>query len=801
MSPSRKRRVGGAAAASLALAGALVAGTPGIDPASAQEFTGDVLYEPDLTTFARDSASYPAMVRLEHSGAQNGTLLATHDFNSTDVLDRPGAAGQPNTGIPVYRSTDDGDTWTEISRIDDTSGAAQFYFPSLFEFPQALGTYPAGTLVAGVTAMGPVGTSSPTVNNLDVYVSTDHGVNWAYMSSCDTQPTYTVTHGIWENVFAVSSSGQLVCYYSDERDSDGTYPQYSQLLVHRVSSDGGLTWGPRVIDVAPQTNERPGMATVVKDSAGTYFMSFEVCGDDAMRCATYLKTSTSGTNWGTPTDWGTRIVTSDNRWLEGNPYLAWSPVGGPQGTLVAHGRTIRNPQSGTELPPESAESQATLFVNTNGGAGAWSEIPAPFDYAPLGGGTCPGYRASFLPSVSGHELLYMAPVRVALDTEGPHCEMRYGKTTIGTLPYYAPLDGDTDEGFTTYDGTWTVDGGVYRNTSGGLGDKAVTGSTGWSDYTAQVDLRFDSLWSGASAGLMFRTKNPDSGVDSFRGYYLGLDRNGGITLARMDAGTYTPLQSTLNIGAVSTGTWYHLTAQAIGCTFRYTAQQAGSTAVQAATYTDSGCAYTTGQIGLRTYGAQASWRSLAASNGGTTAYDPVYAPFESGSATGWTTYGGSWSVSAPAYNNTSGGLGDKSLTGGANWGPNTVTADVGPLTSSGDAGLVARVTNPGVGADAYAGYYAGVFPATDTVALGRADNGTFSFLQSAVVPGGVAPGSWYRLTLEHVGCTFTVTAQPTTSHDKASFTVTNSGCLTNGQVGVRVYGTTAAWRYFSMLPR
>lgn len=39
----------------------------------------------------------------------------------------------------------------------------------------------------------------------------------------------------------------------------------------------------------------------------------------------------------------------------------------------------------------------------------------------------------------------------------------------------------------------------------------------------------------------------------------------------------------------------------------------------------------------------------------------------------------------------------------------------------------------------------------------------------------------------HVDCTFTVTAQATTSHDKRTLTATDSTCHTNGAVRVRTY--------------
>lgn len=68
-------------------------------------------------------------------------------------------------------------------------------------------------------------------------------------------------------------NGQIVCYYSDQRD-----PAKGQKLVHQVTSDL-KNWGPVVEDeAAPNYDQRPGMTIISKLSDGRYFMTYEYGG-------------------------------------------------------------------------------------------------------------------------------------------------------------------------------------------------------------------------------------------------------------------------------------------------------------------------------------------------------------------------------------------------------------------------------------------------------------------------------------------------------------------------------------------
>lgn len=365
----------------------------------------------------------------------------------------------------------------------------------------------------------------------------------------------------------------------------------------------------------------------------------------------------------------------------------------------------------------------------------------------------------------------------------------------GPLPYHDGFASGVASGWNTYDGNWSISGNAYVNsTVDGNGDKAVTGSPTWDNYTLQADVQITS--GAGDAGLNLRVTHPAGGTDSLDGYYVGVKANGSLVLGRQNYG-WTQLQTMAIPGGVSTNTWYHLAAQAVGCTFTVSAQPVGSTAVTGFTYTDSGCAFTAGAVGVRSYNAAAMWRNISVSVGGTVTL-PYYAPFASSTGPAdWTTYAGTWSLSNEDYiNSTVDALGDKSI-GGPAFGNLTLTGDVELTTNSGDAGFLLRATNPSVGTDSVDGYYLGVNSAGDIVIDRESD----SWTQLGSAPLHSAPaGTWYHLTAQVVGCQIRLTAQPVNSSTPANDLTVTDCTYSSGQIGVRSYNTSAQWRYVSVIP-
>jgi hypothetical protein len=340
-------------------------------------------------------------------------------------------------------------------------------------------------------------------------------------------------------------------------------------------------------------------------------MAYEMCRDAIhadYACEVYIKKSADGLDWSPADDPGTLVQTSDARHLLHTPYVAWSPAGGPNGTLLISGQRVT---TGPTTPDKTVmpESGKVLLANTELGEGPWHEITAPLSVDPTGGYAsgvpqCPGYSSPILPSPDGEEILMMAGTWLA--GTGNQCEVRFGFGQVGTLPYELPL-GNVKEGFAEYGGTWQVSSGILSVTDSVAGPKAVTGSEAWTDYTAAAEVRLDG---GGQAGLVTRLSAPAPGADAHRGYYAGLDSSSNQLVFGKQDNDWTQLSSAPVSGGVDTSAWYELSVQSEGCRFTVTAQSAdGSAASTTINVTDPNC-FRSGAIGVRSHFTPASWRSI-----------------------------------------------------------------------------------------------------------------------------------------------------------------------------------------------
>jgi len=384
------------------------------------------LYSPDLKAHPSEEAGYPRLIRLEHGGEFNGTLLATFAH---------AGGGEPKASLPIYRSTDNGSSWSPfpIGTVTDSVHGWDIEAPALFELPSAQGELPAGTLFAAGTAWNRGNFRQQAIM---VFISRDHGSTWSYRSSCASEALQVNNegHGIWEPEFAVTADGSLNCFFSDERPSaDG----FAQVIAHVRSTDGAATWGPEVFDVAIRDGvQRPGMPTVVRLPNGTYAMSFEDCqaGQDPDQvCTDYLKISPDGQDWSPLSNLGSPIASDHGRRFLHTPTLAWSPYGGKNGTLIASGqRVVTGPDRHIEVMKQSGR---ILMVNTNLGVGSWREIDAPLVIAPTGGygpgeTACPGYSSPILAPASFSDPTFVLMAGTA--TANGKCEIQFG---IGRLDH------------------------------------------------------------------------------------------------------------------------------------------------------------------------------------------------------------------------------------------------------------------------------------------------------------------------------------------------------------------------------
>lgn len=178
----------------------------------------------------------------------------------------------------------------------------------------------------------------------------------------------------------ISPSGdKLTVYYSDQRD-----PLHGQKLVQQTTQLNFDNWGPVVDVVASKVYEdRPGMLVATKVCRyspvqsqpthmlqlpnGQYFMVFEYAmivnqTSRQYKYPIYYKLSSDPENANSE-PWH-RLVVDVGTQPNGGPYATWSPVGGPNGTIVV-----------------SDSDHNPLWINQALGEGIWKEVETPHGHA------------------------------------------------------------------------------------------------------------------------------------------------------------------------------------------------------------------------------------------------------------------------------------------------------------------------------------------------------------------------------------------------------------------------------------
>jgi len=340
---------------------------------------------------------YPRVIRLSQ-GPNAGRLLASFDA---------GKAGA------IYESPDQGKTWQHLTDVADPT-PPHMCCSGLFEMPAAGGATPAGALLWATSIGTDQGGRGPC--SIRLHRSLDGGRTWQYYST-----PVSGYIGLWEPEFILDNQGRLVVYYSsEEHKAEG----YNQLLAHKVSTDGGLTWGAEVIDVGKADgHQRPGMAIVRRLPGGSYVMSYEICG---LGCDAYLRTSPDGVSWGNPADPGTRIESTAGHHFAHAPTVAWAPqAGNPQGQLLAIGQLLLNNTDNAVAP----DNGRVYMVNAQSGQGSWTEVPAPVPVPDAKDNPCPNYSSQLLPAVDGLTVL-----EVALKFQGDKCHAFYQTAPLPKTP-------------------------------------------------------------------------------------------------------------------------------------------------------------------------------------------------------------------------------------------------------------------------------------------------------------------------------------------------------------------------------
>lgn len=368
---------------------------------------GVAVYVSDnAATFDPGGATYARIICLKNSGASNGTLLCTYDQLKNVTVTMNDGSSVSKQVYPIYKSVDGGNNWQLISNVYDKEyHLLRTSQPCLYELPQQVGDMPAGTILLA----GNIFDENPkTQSRIVIYKSTDGGYTWSFLSEVDhggpcvyDPSTTSTTTTVWEPFLGLSESGDLVCYYSDERQkANGVL----QAVSFKVSSDG-VNWG-QLSNVAAisNTSDRPGMITVTALPNGKYMATYEMVNRPSLsnnNAVVYCKFSEDGVTWDAGS-LGTRVALANGRGIGSSPYVKWIDAGGPNGMVVISAKW------GTDSADNISGGQ-NFYVNYNLGQGAWERLPmaVTYDYNDLAGGYFSGFSQSFDVSPD-NSILYQA---------------------------------------------------------------------------------------------------------------------------------------------------------------------------------------------------------------------------------------------------------------------------------------------------------------------------------------------------------------------------------------------------------
>lgn len=114
-----------------------VLAAPGLKPFST--FSDVTIFAPPAN-YTDPEVLYARTVELE-----NGVLLATWENYSPEP---------PLVYAPIFKSVDGGETWKEIAKVQDqVNGWGLRYQPFLYELPESIGEFEAGTVLLATNSI------------------------------------------------------------------------------------------------------------------------------------------------------------------------------------------------------------------------------------------------------------------------------------------------------------------------------------------------------------------------------------------------------------------------------------------------------------------------------------------------------------------------------------------------------------------------------------------------------------------------------------------------------------------------
>lgn len=175
------------------------------------------------------------------------------------------------------------------------------------------------------------------------------------------------------------------------------------------------------------------------------------------------------------------------------------------------------------------------------------------------------------------------------------------------LPVEIAFSNDGSDRWEAYGGSWERNRSTVTNRSDERGAKLVGGSADWSDYEFDLDLQV--LGAFGDAGALVRVSDPEKGVDSYVGYYVGV-RSANNTLvigrANYEWREFAVAQMTPPVKIEHS---YHLAIAARACTIVAVLTDPGTPGSARVALDDPHC-FSRGKIGVRSYSSGGIWSNL-----------------------------------------------------------------------------------------------------------------------------------------------------------------------------------------------
>lgn len=324
------------------------------------------------------AATAPGTILMESSSVQalgysrviklsNGNLLVSHSVEN----------GANSGSIRIYRSTNDGASFSLASTFSDSSAGWQIGAGAIYEVS-------SNTILLAYNLFND--NAYEQGQKLKIARSSDGGNSWTILSTLENNVWN------WEPEFYRSSDGKLQLVYSYASTlKPYNLSMFDQVIVRRESSDNGISWSARqtVVGAYGTSDDNGlGMARIVQ-AGSQYVMAFEWYDEGGVVAIT---TSTDGKTW--DNNWRNwKKVQTSNGWMFSTPAITYQ-----NGALIAVGKVYSNYWWGGD----NVNNGKVVLYSRNGGA-SWSEMDAPFRFIKHGDKT--NWSPTLLPLSSGKLLM------------------------------------------------------------------------------------------------------------------------------------------------------------------------------------------------------------------------------------------------------------------------------------------------------------------------------------------------------------------------------------------------------------